>query len=252
LSRGDSLEIRWARLSPSVEAFGPDDDLPRPAVLMFHGCGGVRGHLPGYGAAAAEAGWRAFLIDSYTPRGWTRLFGQAFVCTGAAFRGYERAGDVAAAIAGISARPDGDASRIALAGWSHGGWAIMELMAAPLKRRTEIALRDADRADRSGVKAVFLAYPYIGPAAVRRFAPWVHKPKAFGVIARGDHLTTVRNAEKVYDAVRRSGVDVESWVAHGTHAFDEPKTLPPMRYKAELAAEAFQRFRTFLEAAFGG
>jgi dienelactone hydrolase len=242
--------VRWAKLSPFVEAFGPADDQPRPAILMFHGCGGVRGHLPEYGRVAAEAGWRAFLIDSYTPRDWTRLYGQAFVCTGLTFRGYERAGDVAAAIQGVSARKDVDPGRIALAGWSHGGWAIMELMAAPLTGRREIGLSNANVADRSGVKAVFLGYPYIGPAAVRRFAPWVHKPKAFGMIARGDHLTTVRNAEKVYAAVRESGVDIETWVAHGTHAFDEPKTLPPMRYKADQAAEAFRRYTAFLAAAF--
>jgi dienelactone hydrolase len=250
LSPRDSLAGRWAKLSPFVHAYGPADDKPRPAVLLFHGCGGVRGHMPHYAHVAVEAGWRVFVVDSFTPRGWTRLFAQTFVCTGAKLQGYERAGDVAAAIHGISARRDVDDQRIALAGWSHGAWAIMELMAAPLSERHEIGLSGADRTDRSGVKAVFLAYAYIGPGTPRRSAPWVHKPSVFGMIARQDHLTSVGNAEKVYDAVRHSGVHVQTWVANGTHGFDEPKTLPPMRYAPAIAAEAHRHFRTFLEAAF--
>ena len=41
----DDLKRRWARLEPHLTVVGPDDDRPRPAVLMFHGCGGLRDHL---------------------------------------------------------------------------------------------------------------------------------------------------------------------------------------------------------------
>ncbi|WP_292086529.1 hypothetical protein [Brevundimonas sp.] len=44
----DDLKRRWERLAPHVTVVGPDDDRPRPAVLMFHGCGGLREHLPRY------------------------------------------------------------------------------------------------------------------------------------------------------------------------------------------------------------
>ena len=44
----DTLSQRWARLEPHTTITGPDDDRPRPAVLLFHGCGGLRGHLPKY------------------------------------------------------------------------------------------------------------------------------------------------------------------------------------------------------------
>jgi dienelactone hydrolase len=250
LTPRDSLAQRWSRLSPHVIAYGPPDDRPRPAVLLFHGCGGVRGHLPVYAQAAAEAGFRAYVVDSYAPRGWSRAYGAVMVCSGAVFRGRERAGDVAASIHGISALPEVDASKIALAGWSHGGWAIMELMASPLTRQGEIGLADPQNADLGGVRAVFLAYPYIGLGAVRRTAPWVRRPTAFALIARRDHLTTVRNAERVYAAVGGSGVTVESWIAEGTHAFDDPSCLAPMRHDPELAREALGRFRGFLAAAF--
>src|SRR5262249_60930847 len=118
--------------------------------VLFLGAGGLRAPLPVYAEAAAEAGYRAYLVDSYAPRGWPRAYGVVMVCSGAAFRGRERAGDVAAAIHGISALPEVDASKIALAGWSHGGWAIMELMASPPTPETEIGLADPHNARRGG------------------------------------------------------------------------------------------------------
>lgn len=249
IARRDTLQARWHRLSANVEAFGPRDDKCRPAVLMFHGCGGVRGHLPEYGEAAARAGWRAYLIDSFTPRGWSRQFGMAFVCTASVFRGWERAGDVAAAVYGISRRKDVDPHRMVLAGWSHGGWGIMELMSAPLKSPAEIGLADVDGLDLSGVKGAFLAYPYVGAVARRRFAAWVHRPRTFAVIARHDHLTTVRNARKVMDAVEDGGVEVERWLADGTHAFDEHSESPIMHFDPALAQESIDRFTDFLRRA---
>jgi dienelactone hydrolase len=249
--RPDTLVERWARLAPHVRVFGPRDGERRPAVLIFHGCGGVRPHLMRYAQAAADAGWRAFVVDSYAARGWPRLYGLAFVCSGATFRGHERAGDVAAAVYGISQRADVDPARLAVAGWSHGGWGIMELMAAALEHPGEIGLSDAHAADLSGVKAAVLVYPYIGAFAPARMQPWRRTPKTLAVIAAQDHLTTVRNAERVYDSVRGCGVDVECWTVDGTHAFDEDAGMPPMRHHPELTVEAIGRFRRFLQATLG-
>jgi dienelactone hydrolase len=248
--RVDSLDRRWARLSPHVKAYGPDDKTPRPAVLLFHGCGGVRSQLNLYGRAAAEAGWRAYVVDSFAARGWPRQYGMAFVCTGVVFHGWERAGDIAAAAHGIAALPEVDATRLALAGWSHGGWGIMELMASPLERSGEIGLLDPQGADLSGVRGVFLGYPYIGPGAKRRSAPWVRKVPTYVVISRRDHLTTRRNAEQVCRAVEASGVPMETWLANGTHAFDEPIDFPPMKHDPALTREALERFQGFLGRVF--
>lgn len=245
----DTLAARWAFLAPHVTVVGPNDDRPRPAVLIFHGCGGVRGHLPLYAAAAQAAGWRAFIIDSFAPRGWDRRFALSLVCTGIRLRGRERAGDVAAAIHGVSERPDVDPERLAIAGWSHGGWAIMELMSADLRRSGAVGLGDAARLSLTGVKAAWLAYPYIGVAAPRRMRPWRHCPRVIGVIARRDHLTTVHNARRVLKMVADCGAEVETWIADGAHAFDEPMSVPPMRHDPVLARESIGRFRSFLEDA---
>ncbi|MEQ7153918.1 dienelactone hydrolase family protein [Brevundimonas aurifodinae] len=243
----DTLATRWSRLEPHVTIVGPDDDRPRPAVLLFHGCGGLRGHLPRYAAAAKARGWRAVIVDSYAPRGWSRQFAMATVCTGLLLRGWERAGDILATIHGVSARPEVDASTLVLAGWSHGGWGIMEAMSADRERAGALGLVDAGAVSLEAVKATYLAYPYVGVAALNRMRPWRHCPKTLAVVAAKDHLTTVRNAERVHAMVRNCGAEVETWIADGTHSFDEPMTAPPMRYDDALCAEAIRRFAALLE-----
>ncbi|WP_449254419.1 dienelactone hydrolase family protein [Brevundimonas naejangsanensis] len=242
----DTIAARWAKLEPHIQVVGPDDDRPRPTVLLFHGCGGLRAHLPRYAEAAKATGWRAVIVDSYAPRGWSRAFTLTAVCTGLALRGYERAGDVLAAIHGISQRSDVDSSQLILAGWSHGGWSIMEMMSeTPAPRRMGVA--DPGVVDLSGVKAVWLAYSYIGAWAFNRMKSWRLHPRVFALTAGRDHLTTVRNAERVNAMIRAGGSEVESWVADGTHAFDEPTNNGPMRHHPELAAEALRRFTAFLK-----
>jgi dienelactone hydrolase len=243
----DTLSDRWSRLSPHAAWVGPDDNRPRPTALLFHGCGGLRGHLPRYAAAAKEKGWRAVIVDSYAPRGWSRQFAMATVCTGLLLRGWERAGDILATIHGVSQRPDVDASALLLAGWSHGGWGIMEAMSADRDRVGALGVADAENVSLDGVKATYLAYPYVGIAALNRMRPWRHCPKTLAVVAAKDHLTTVRNAERIHDMVRNCGADVETWIANGTHGFDEPMTAPPMRYDPALSDEAIRRFAALLE-----
>lgn len=243
----DTLSSRWARLEPHVTVVGPDDDLPRPAALLFHGCGGLRGHLPRYAEVARAQGWRAYIVDSYAPRGWNRQFAMATVCTGLLLRGWERAGDILAAIHGLSTRPDVDADTLLLGGWSHGGWGIMEAMSDDRDRPGALGVVDAQAVSLDGVKAAYLAYPYIGVAALNRMRPWRHCPKTLAVIAARDHLTTVRNAERVHAMVRDCGADVETWVADGTHSFDEPMTAPPMRFDERLRQQALERFGRLLD-----
>ena len=242
----DTLAARWSKLAPHTTVVGPDDDRPRPAVLLFHGCGGLRDHLPHYAAAAKAAGWRACTVDSYGARGWSRAFALATVCTGLMLRGHERAGDILATIHGVSARPEVDASRLALAGWSHGGWGIMEAMSAD-RSHSGLGVVDPGAVSLDGIQAAYLAYPYVGVAAFNRMRPWRHCPKTLAVISARDHLTTVRNAERVHEMVRNCGAEVETWIADGTHSFDEPTSAPPMRYDSDLTDEAIRRFRALLE-----
>jgi dienelactone hydrolase len=249
----DTIAQRWASLEPRVQVFGPKDDLKRPAVILFHGCGGLRDHILHYCEAAAAQGYRAFAVDSFAARGWTRAFGLMFVCTGLQFQGAERAGDVLAAAWGVARRPDVDAGRIDLAGWSHGGWAIMDLMTMPLTQFGEAGLADPSPDPLAHIQGLFLVYPYGSFGALSRNRPWVRGPRTLGVIALRDHITSPSDADKIYEPARRVGAPVEIWRAAGTHAFDEAHGGKGgvMRYDPALTHEATQRFQTFLASTLG-
>lgn len=200
-----------------------------------------------YAEVAAEAGVRAFVIDSFAPRGWSYAVGVATVCTGLRFWGRERAGDVLSACWGVAQRPDVDRARLCLAGWSHGAWSIMDLMTMPLRRRGEAALQDPDPAPLAGLRSLFLAYPYGGFGALSRRRDWVRNPEVLGLIPAWDHITRRADADLIYAAVKRGGGPLELWeMPAGSHSFDEPAPNFPMRPHAEMASEARRRFADFL------
>jgi dienelactone hydrolase len=244
----DTLAARWARLKPHVQVHGPPGR--RPAALLFHGCGGLGVHLDDYAAAATAQGVRTVVVDSYAPRGWSARFGKTFVCTGAVFRGAERAGDVLAAAHG--AVSELEAEGLVLAGWSHGGWSIMDLMTMPLTASGEAGLADPTPAPLDQLKGLFLAYPYGGLTALSRTHDWVRRPRTLAVLGEKDRVTHPRDSQRIYDRVAAGGCELEVWRVPGRHAFDEAKTeLSWLRHDRGLAAASVARFGRFLAEALG-
>ena len=224
----------------------------RPTVLMFHGCGGLGVHLDLYAAAATGQGVRVAIVDSFAPRGWSNRFAKTFVCTGAVFRGAERAGDVLASAHGAVAELGADPHALVLAGWSHGAWSIMDLMTMPLERAGEAGLVDPSPAPLRGVKGLFLAYPYGGVAALSRRRDWVRRPRALAVLGEKDRVTHPRDAQRIYDRMTAGGCELEVWRMPGRHAFDEAGTeLSWLRHDRDLTAEAVRRFGAFLGETLG-
>ena len=210
----------------------------------------MRVHLATYGEAAAAAGFRAFVVDSFAARRWPKAYTRFLVCTGVRFWGRERAGDVLAALHGLAHRPDVDASRLALAGWSHGGWAIMDLMTMPLQDSGEAALADPSPGPLAGVKALFLAYPYGGHGALSRRRRWLRAPRVLAILATLDHVTALRDARTLFEGVRSACADLEVWEVEGaTHSFDEVTGIFPMRYDEALGRRSVERFVAFLKGA---
>lgn len=244
----DTCLDRWRRLAPEAELLTPSGRGPFPTVLIFHGCGGLRAHLYAYARSAVAAGWAALLVDSFAPRGWSRDHARMLVCTGLRFRGDRRAGDVLAAIAGAGQLPLVDAKRIVLAGWSHGAWAVMDLMAMPLTRAGEAGLADAPTVSLEGVRAAFLAYPYVGIASASRDGrPWARPLKLLSVVPRRDHLASVRRHMRALASAVAAGSEISVWSVDATHAFDEPGLMARiMRYDEDLSREALDRFARFL------
>jgi dienelactone hydrolase len=130
-------------------------------ALILHGCGGKTPFLETYAQVAVKAGWAAVVVDSLKPRGMSTLDGKLFVCTGAALQGLKRSGDIFAMLAWLERQPWADAERVFLAGWSHGGWSIMDGYAIGPNAARATGIVDADPLKlRPRVKGALLVYPY--------------------------------------------------------------------------------------------
>jgi len=235
---------RWEALKPHVVRLGVAGG--GPLVILFHGCGGLRDHLPRYAVVAAARGAEVVIVDSYAARGWSRTFGLAFVCTGLVLKGKERAGDILASAWGLLAEGEPDRPLV-LAGWSHGSWSIMDLMTMPLTAPGEAGLVDPDPAPLDNLKGAFLAYPYGGVGALSRVRPWVRATDLLAISPQRDHVTNLHDARRLYDRPRAAGCNVEAWEPAASHSFDEPASVFPMRHEEALTLESLARFDVFLD-----
>lgn len=221
--------IGWDRLKSGVDIHYPQGDGPFPVVVILHGCGGNRPFLENYADAANEAGVAAVMLDSFGPRGIGRLRAVTAVCTGFHLHGDERAGDIKVLLAHLD-DPQLDTSRVALAGWSHGAWAVAEALTH-------------DPVQAKGVEGAFLVYPYC------RFpARWPGKsaPKGVPILAVVPDDDYVGDSPACKRALKGSGADIVT-VEGATHAFDEPDPAGiGFTYNAEAAAENRARFKAFL------
>ncbi len=251
----DTLQHRFNLLEPYLTAYGPKDKTKRPAVLLFHACNGVRDHIHAYAKQVADLGFRAYVVDSFLPRGWDENAAMSLVCTGLALHGYERSGDVLAAIWGLGQRPEVDADNIILAGWSHGGWAIMDLMTEKLTRDGEARLKNPTPEPMRGVKGVFLVYPYANYPARTNIHGWQYAPKTLAVLAKQDFLTNHSHADHVFNHLKSEGLPVERLDLDCTHCFDEDSALhfgPLMSYDRRSHEKTKMAFEGFVKETFQG
>jgi len=99
----------------------PQGDAPFPAMILMHGCGGIKEkiedtwvkRLVGWGYVALE-------LDSFGPRGEKNVCDNTFVIPE-----NTRAQDAFDAQVFLSQQAAVDASRIGIMGWGHGGGAVL-------------------------------------------------------------------------------------------------------------------------------
>lgn len=220
MSVSQASPVGAASLIAHAKLVLPQGEGPHPLVMLLHGCGGVQPYLADYAAAAVEAGVAVLIVDSFAPRGISRLNAHATVCTGLRLRGVERAMDVFALLAWARSQAHIDAERIALAGWSHGGWTAMEAFTRP--PGTLAHLLDP-------VRAVITVYPYAGPFALTARRGWGgRKPRVFGVIAGADQVVGTKAPEAAFRRLSADGLNVETLrLAGATHAFDDAHASDP-------------------------
>lgn len=240
------------RIARHSRVFKPEGPGPFPVALILHGCGGKTPFLEVYAQVAVAAGWAAVVVDSFLPRGVSSLDAKLTVCTGLRVRGPQRAGDLFAMLAWLEAQAWADAGRLFLAGWSHGGWTIMDAYALGDRAAAITRVSDADPERlRAAVKGALLVYPYAGyPALTTRHGWGDRTPPVWSVLAGRDQVVGWRAPKLALDRLTRDGLSVDQmFLPDATHAFDDDKANDPRaRYRPDLFAQVQAYFTEALKA----
>jgi dienelactone hydrolase len=227
------LEPEIVSLPLRLEVFRPPGPGPFPAALLLHGCGGLQPMLHRYARSLQAAGVMAVIIDSFTHRRIGRTAAQLTVCTGLRLHGHERAADLGRALDWLVLQGDVDPARVTAAGWSHGGWTIMDALA--------LAGEDPARAEPTGrLSAVMLIYPYCGPPALSRTRGWGRlAPPVTAVICGKDSVVGSRAPMRTLQRLETDGVPVTiHLLGDATHSFDDDAASDPRtRYRADLEGQ---------------
>jgi dienelactone hydrolase len=240
----ESLAARSARLSPTFQIVRPDCEKfgagPFPTTIMMHGCGDQYGPQGDYAREAARHGVAAIIVDSYTVRQIDKVQAAALVCAGLRLWGRERAGDVLAALHYARQQDWVDSDQLSLAGWSHGGWTVMDALSLGADVGQHAAIDNVPDDPLAGVGSAFLVYPWCGAGAQTFKKGWVKPVRAFMLLCEKDSVSGVRFPMKALAAAAKSGAQVESVVYPGaTHCFDEDVTInPTFRYDPAEAKRA--------------
>lgn len=240
------------RVAKHSRVFKPAGSGPFPVALILHGCGGKTPFLEDYARTAVEQGWAAVVVDSLKPRGMSSLDAKLFVCTGVALRGLTRAADVFAMLAWLDAQAWADADRVFLAGWSHGGWTIMDSFAIGENAARATRLTDADPTRlRRAVKGALLVYPYAGYPSLTSRRGWGEgAPPVWAVVAGRDQVVGWKLPGRALDRLAADGLAVDRLVFDdATHAFDDDRANDPRaRYRPDLFAALRAYFARALTA----
>jgi dienelactone hydrolase len=188
-----------------------------PAVIVLHSSSGMTPNLTGWAEALNRMGFAAFVLDSFTARGVTEI------CTGrTSVTVSSRLTDAYRALALLAAHPRIDPRRIAVLGFSHGGWVTLWASQAPIERRFL----------RANVE--FAAHAAFYPAAcnVRLLNETAMSPGPVRIFqGTADDWTPIAACREWVERRQAAGRDV-SLVAYerAMHAFDVPYFSPPRRW----------------------
>lgn len=251
-----TLDEHAAMIAPFIHVFTPATGAPPfPAVVQFHGCAGYRpDFMEMWAREGTREGFIVLAVDSGAPRGIDRERSFKTVCAGKELIGQERAGDVAAALEIARARPDVDPDRIILAGWSHGGWTVMDYLALTANGRRPAGLKGAlEPFDPAGV---ILFYPYCGEGNWSRLLSWKTRAGVLALIAGADSYVDGPQCRAMLERFAAKGADIDiAYYPDADHVFDDAGLVGgenEQYYSPMDAADARRRYAGFLAAIRGG
>ncbi|HEY2929597.1 dienelactone hydrolase family protein [Piscinibacter sp.] len=190
---------------------------PAPAVVLLHGCGGAydaRGVLSqrmrDYAALLNRHGLHALIVDSLTPRGEKQICTQK-VRSRLITRAHRRL-DALSSLAWLATRPDVDASRLGLLGWSNGGSTVL---AATNMRHKEVAGAEP--------KPAFAVAFYPGCEAELKRG-YETQTRLLMLVGEADDWTAAEPCKRLAAQAQGHPPEIESY-AGAYHGFDSTATV---------------------------
>ncbi len=249
----ETVQQRIDALLAGAEFFLPDGEGPFPIVIQLHGCGGKK-KLQGRWAAVAKAsGWAVLVVDSYGHRRISPLEAYATVCTGLQLWGRERAGDLYAMMEWARQQPSVDASRIVIAGWSHGGWTVLDAMSMTPGPQANKATRleGLPAEPLAGLVGAFVIYPYQGPGAVAPSGGLRVDVPVTAIVGTADTVIFGKHVIKTLSRMKTPSQPIDVTAFEGaTHAFDEIEAADwRVHYDPVLTERAHRMYAAFLKKA---
>lgn len=244
----ETLDQRIAALAP-YDVVMPEGPGPFPVVVQLHGCGGKKPFQQTWAQVARDAGWAAVVLDSYAHRGIGRLSAYATVCTGMRLWGRERAGDLFAALEWARRQPWADAERLVAAGWSHGGWTVLDALALGEDAAQATKLDGLPAEPLAGVRGAFLVYPYCGAGSLARRRGLRFDAQPLALLGSQDAIVGTTALRAALEGLKGPSPVAIEWFEGATHAFDEPDARDlRVRHDPVAVARAHDLYRAYLGA----
>ena len=250
-----TLNERTSLLAPTMQYYAPDTAGRAPLVILVSGCGGLNGLegpktvMRNYAMAATRGGAYAAVLDSFASRGIGFQDSVNTVCSGMRLHGNERAGDILAAEALARRHWNVDFSGIILAGWSHGGWTVMELLSSGPHASSIGGFRIDQASSALKPDAVALYYPYCGFLNATGRSKWIFDGPLLYLNASSDAPAAGKECADVIRKARGDSVGLEQVDYPNTHAFDEEDQVPGSQfvYDAEATQHSLALFERFVK-----
>jgi len=203
----------------------PTGSGPFPALVLMHGCGGIRQSHLNWSSTLNAAGYVTLVVDSFRPRSILRICGKRI----RAVSHTNRAFDAFGALAYLKRLSYVDAKRIGIVGWSHGG-----ISALGMVQRDGVENRFKDR-----FKAAIAFYPYC--IIDRQFLAPV-----LILIGEADDWTPVGLCRKLWSRNRAADPPVELVTYPSVrHAFDDPSLKDGYHVEGAFGKKHFLKYDRF-------
>ena len=123
----ETVKITDARGTTTLNAqlFVPDGEGPFPALVLLHGCAGIKDHHHRWAERFADWGYVSLLIDSLGPREIEETCDNPMNLPPSV-----RQLDALGGLKYLRTLASVDGQRVALVGWSHGGWTALKVISA--------------------------------------------------------------------------------------------------------------------------